>query len=409
MMSKVADDTLAKTPQADDSRRYGLLLFAVVLLDMIGFGIVIPILPFITPGLGGSDFDIALIISIYAVFATLVAPLWGRLSDRIGRKPVLMLCTVGAAAAYLLLAFASELWMIYVARALAGLMAGNFPVASAMMADVTPPAERARGMGMVGAAFGLGLVLGPVLGGLLAGEDGSFFLPCILAAVMSMFAVLAAWLFLPESRHGQRRPQGMVPAGLWGVLRRSQSRLLLLQYALHTGAVSAVTYLFPLWVYAFLDWQAREVGIVFGVVGAVMAMNQGLLLGKLVRYLGELPLLKICISLFLAGQALAVFAGGAWSMVSALILALGGATLCMPVLNAMVSRRAKPEDLGRLMGAASAAAGVGRMAGPLLAGVLLTTGSFTVAWMLPLLMVAAYWLWAFSAYPLRPIPGYSES
>lgn len=396
-------ETSAATP-ADGSRRYGLLLFAVVLLDMIGFGIVIPILPFITPGLGGSDFDIALIIAAYAVFATIVGPWWGRLSDRIGRKPVLMLCTVGAAVAYLLLAFASELWMIYAARALAGVMAGNFPVASAMMADMTPPAERARGMGMIGAAFGLGLVLGPVLGGLLAGPDGSFLLPCLLAAVMSLFAVLAAWLFLPESRQGQRQAAGTVRRSLWSVLQNSQSRLLLLQYTLHTGAVSAVTYIFPLWVYAYLDWRAREVGIVFGVVGAVMALNQGLLLGRLVGFLGELRLLKICISVFLAGQTLALFASGAGSMVSALVLALGGATLCMPVLNSMTSRRASSDEVGRLMGAASAAAGIGRITGPLLAGALLTLGNFQWAWALPWLMVAAYWLWAFSHWASRPIP-----
>ncbi|MEE4107909.1 MAG: MFS transporter, partial [Halieaceae bacterium] len=268
-------------------RRASLLLFAVVLLDMIGFGIVIPILPFITPRLGGSEFDIALIIATYAIFAAVVSPLWGRLSDRLGRKPVLMLCTAGAACAYLLLAVADELWMIYAARALAGIMAGNFPVASAMMADLTSSADRARGMGLIGAAFGLGLVLGPVLGGLLAGPDGSFLWPCLLAAVMSFAAVSAAWLFLPESRQPRGSEHHMSRVGLWQVLRATQSRLLLLQYFLHTGSISAVTYLFPLWVYALLDWQAREVGIVFGVVGAIMALNQGVLMGRFLRMVGE--------------------------------------------------------------------------------------------------------------------------
>ena len=178
-----------------------MLLFFVVLLDLIGFGIIIPILPFITPRLGGSNFDIALIIAVYALCAGVVGPFWGRLSDRFGRKPILIICTMGAAVGYLLLGFAQSLWMIYLARSVAGLMAGNFPVASAMMADVTPPAERAKGLGMIGAAFGLGLVLGPVLGGLLAGPDGSFVLPCLVAGVMSALAVIAAWLFLPESHH----------------------------------------------------------------------------------------------------------------------------------------------------------------------------------------------------------------
>lgn len=383
--------------------RHGPLLFAVVLLDMIGFGIVIPILPFITPRLGGDNLDIALIIAAHALGAAVVGPVWGRLSDRFGRKPILMICTLGAAAAYVFLALADTLWAIYAARGLAGIMAGNFPVASAMMADVTPPADRARGMGLVGAAFGLGLVLGPLLGGLLAGAEGSFTVPCLLAALMSLLAVLAAGLFLPESRPGQRRGDTR-RHGLWQTLRASRARLLMLQYVLHSASISAVTYLFPLWVYALLDWQAREVGIVFGVVGALMALNQGLLMGVWIRLLGELSLLRVCIGLFLAGQVLALFAASAWAMVTALLLALGGATVCMPILNAMSSRRGRGEDRGRLLGVASAAASLGRVAGPLLAGALLTFGGFRVAWALPLAMVAAYWLWALSAWARREAP-----
>jgi MFS family permease len=374
------------------------------MLDMIGFGIVIPILPFITPRLGGSDFDIAMIIATYSLGAAIVGPIWGRLSDRIGRKPVLMLCTGGAAVAYLLLAFADTLWMLYAARALAGVMAGNFPVASAMMADVTPPAERAGAMGKIGAAFGIGLVLGPVLGGLLAGPDGSFLMPCLLSAAMSVTAVIAAWFFLPESRLGRAPRRDLVRISLWSALRANQSRLLMLQYALHTGSVSAITYLFPLWVYALLDWQAREVGIVFGVVGVIMALNQGVFMGRLVRLFGELKLLRFCITLFLAGLALTLFASGPVAMVGSLVFALTGATLCMPILNAMTSRRGSSDERGRLLGAASAAAGVGRITAPLLAGALLTFGGFRAAWALPLLMVALYWLWAFSHWATREPP-----
>lgn len=389
------------TAAPGSDKRATALLFVVVLLDLIGFGIVIPILPFITPTLGGDSFDVALIIAAYAVFATLVSPLWGRLSDRFGRKPILMICTVGAAAAYLLLAFADSLWAIYAARALAGLMAGNFPVASAMMADLTPTNERAKGMGVIGAAFGLGLVIGPVLGGLLAGPEGSFTLPCLLAAGMSLLAVAAAWLFLPESRQVSDVASTAPMAGAWQTLRATRSRLLMLQYFLHTGSISAITYLFPLWVYAFLDWEAREVGIVFGVVGAIMAINQGVLMGRLVRAVPELTILRVCTVLFLAGMVLAMLSSGATTMVSALVLALGGATLCMPILNAMTSRRGAVEERGRLLGLASAAAGAGRIVGPIVAGALLSLGGFRLAWALPLLMVAAYSWWAWVAAASR--------
>ena len=194
------------------------ILFGVVLLDLIGFGIVIPILPFLSPQLGANKMDIALIISVYAVCSGLCGPYWGRLSDRIGRKPVIMICLAGAAVSYVMLGLASSLWMIYAARGFAGIMAGNFGVASAMMADITPPEQRARGMGLIGAAFGLGFVLGPVLGGVLAGDEGSFFLPCLFASMTSAFAVLAAWRYLPESRVPTSAAIERSPHSWWQVL-----------------------------------------------------------------------------------------------------------------------------------------------------------------------------------------------
>ncbi|GAB5413817.1 MAG: tetracycline resistance MFS efflux pump [Congregibacter sp.] len=387
------------------TRRHDLLLFTVVLLDMVGFGIVIPILPFIAPQLGASALDIALIIASYSLFGGISGPLWGKLSDRIGRKPVLMICTAGAAVAYLLLASAQELWMIYAARAFAGVMAGNFGVASAMMADITPPAQRSGGMGKIGAAFGMGLVLGPVLGGLLSGPNGSgFAVPCMLAAGTSIIAVLAAWFFLPESHFPgaeDTAKRGASKKSLWRMLKASQARLLMLQYVLHTSSVSVITYLFPLWVYALLGWSAREVGIVFGVQGAIMALTQGLLLGPLVGFFGELRLLRLCVTSFLLGLLLAVFAEGATAMVGSCLIALSGATLCMPVLNSFASQRSSAADLGRIMGVAGAAASWGRVLGPLLGGLALSIGGFRVAWCLPLLMVFTYWLWAFSRWPAR--------
>ncbi|MDP5069929.1 MAG: MFS transporter, partial [Congregibacter sp.] len=189
-------------------------------------------------------------------------------------------------------------------------------------------------------------------------------------------------------------------------LRQTQSRLLMLQYVLHTSSISAATYLFPLWVYALLAWSAREVGIVFGVQGALMALTQGLLMGPLVTLLGELRLLRICASCFFAGTLMAVFATGAVAMVGSMILLFTGATLCMPVLNSFTSQRSAPELRGRMMGAAAAASAWGRVLGPLLAGLLLTVGGFRLAWALPLVMVALYCLWAFSRWPKRPVPAF---
>ena len=134
------------------------ILFLTVVIDLIGFGIVIPILPFLSPQLGADNMDIAYIVSIYAVCAGLCGPFWGKLSDHIGRKPVLLICLGGGALSYVMLGLATELWMIYLSRAFAGFLAGNFGVATAMIGDISSASSRAKNMGLLGAAFGLGMV-----------------------------------------------------------------------------------------------------------------------------------------------------------------------------------------------------------------------------------------------------------
>jgi MFS family permease len=383
------------------------ILFCVVLLDLIGFGIVIPILPFLSPQLGADKMDIALIIVTYAVCSGLCGPFWGRLSDRIGRKPVIMICLAGGALAYVLLGLASQLWMVFVARGFAGLMAGNIGVASAMMADMTGPENRARGMGMIGAAFGLGLVLGPMLGGLLSGDSASFTLPCIVAGLMSVLAIGAAARFLPESlsaakrRANREHHHGAPTLSVYGMLRQTGNRLITVQYVLHTLCVSSVTYIFPLWVGDTLGWGPREVGIVFGVQGALMAVVQGGVLGSLVRVFGELRLLCIAITFFLLGLLMATFAATMQVMVGSLFVSMTGATLCMPLLNTIVSHRTPVAYRGRLMGVTSAAGSWGRVIGPLLAGTMLAYLGYRAAWLGAVFFVVLYLIWAYREYWLE--------
>ncbi|MFT6275030.1 MAG: MFS family permease [Halioglobus sp.] len=374
----------------------------VALLDLIGFGIVIPILPFLSPTLGADKMDIALIIVTYAVCAGVFAPYWGRLSDRMGRKPVIMICLAGAAVSYVMLAFASALWMIFVARGFAGAMAGNFGVASAMMADITTPQNRARGMGLIGSAFGLGLVLGPLLGGLLAVDGDSFTLPCIVAGCMSVLAIVAAALFLPESLSAEKRAansanqQGGQQGGVMQMLRATGNRLLVFQYTLHNAFVSSATYIFPLWAGDLLSWNAREVGIVFGMQGAVMVILQGVVLGPAVKAVGEVRLLRLGLTTCLFGLMIAVFADTAPFMVAATIIALSGTTLCMPLLNTIISHSTPAAVRGRMMGTTGAASSWGRVAGPLIAGTNLALFGYSGAWMGCILIVFFYFLWAWS-------------
>ena len=383
------------------------VLFGVVLLDLIGFGIVIPILPFLSPQLGADKFDVALIIVTYAVGAGLCGPLWGRLSDRIGRKPVIMICLAGAAISYVMLGLASALWMVYVARGFAGLMAGNVGVASAMMADITRPENRARGMGLIGSAFGLGLVLGPLLGGLLSGDQPGFAVPCAVAGVMSILAMIAAAVFLPESlapeklaanRAGQRSGQ---TESVYGMLRNGGLRLLVLQFCLHSICVSSLTYLFPLWAGDMLGWGPRQVGIVFGIQGAIMVLVQGGLIGWLVDTLGELNLLRIAVTAFVLGLFSAAFAQTMPVMVGSIFLAMTGGTLCMPLLNAIVSQRTDAASRGQILGTTGSVGSWGRVIGPLLAGGNLALFGYSAAWLGTTFIALFYLAWCYREYALH--------
>lgn len=372
------------------------VLFIVILIDLIGFGIVIPILPFLSPQLGADKMDIALIIVTYASCAGLSGPHWGRLSDRIGRKPVIMICLAGAACAYLMLGLASELWMVFAARGFAGLMAGNFGVATAMIADITTPQNRARGMGLIGSAFGLGIVLGPVLGGLLTGDGSGFTLPCIVAGSMSLLAILAAALFLPESLTAEKRDHNrehhahVRAMSVYGLLRHTGKRLYVLQYVLHQAAVSSIIYLFPLWLGDDLGWSAREVGIVFGMQGCLMVIFQGGLLSPLSRWLGEWRLLRIAICLLLTGLVSASLADTMVTMVGSVFIAMTGATLCIPLLNTIVSYTTAQPYRGRMMGITNSASSWGRVMGPLTAGTSLGLLGFSGAWLTSAAIVTVY-------------------
>src|SRR5580704_14164007 len=191
------------------------ILFLIVFVDLVGFGLIIPLLPFYAERFGASPQQVTILMAVYSLMAMLAAPVWGRLSDRIGRRPVLMASMLAAALAYLWLGLASALWMLFAARAFAGACAGNIAAAQAYIADVTPPERRARGMGMIGAAFGLGFIIGPALGGVLAGDNlatADLRTPGLVACALSLVALLGVVLVLKES----------LPAGLPPRPRRSR-------------------------------------------------------------------------------------------------------------------------------------------------------------------------------------------
>jgi MFS family permease len=361
------------------------LVFFVIVVDLIGFGIVIPILPFLSPQLGGGTDDIAFILATYSVAAAIVAPIWGRLSDRVGRRRILGICLLGGAVSHFLLAIADTLWLVYASRAVAGMMAGGVPVATALIADASTPEQRSRAMGLIGRAFGIGLILGPVIGGVLARSETDFMLPCLVAGVLSVVAAALAFVLLPAGKARDDRADSAVgnapPAPLREIVKRSGLPLFICQFCFHTSAVSASVYLFPLWVANSLGWQAREVGLFFGLIGVVMVVTQGNILGRMTDRFGNLWVLRGAALCFSASLALSAVATQAWTMGALGLLLFSAATLCLPVLNTIASHLVTPASRGQFFGVTASSAAFGRILGPLFAAALLAQGGYGLAWL----------------------------
>lgn len=388
-------------PPSDSAHHSPLIwfVFVVIVIDLVGFGLVIPLLPFMAPSLGGDASDVAFIMITYAAGAAVIAPLWGRLSDRAGRRFALVLALLASSAAYVVTALSDTLLQVYIGRALSGLAAGSLPVATALMADLSPPERRAKAMGLVGTAFGLGLIAGPVLGGLLTGDSDSFALPFYTAAVMSVLAAIFAFWLLPAQllRSASAKAGESPPETPPSVLRPRKNKLLLMQYVTHTCSVSSIIYLFPLWVADAYQWGPSNVGYFFGVVGVSMITLQGGLLATLSRVFGHLTVLRVGAVVFALSLFVVSLAETTLWMPVMIILAFSGSTVCLPLLNAIASEIVQSNHRGRMMGMTASASSAGRIMGPLFAAWLLSSQGFDIAWFGSGLMVLFLVVWSFTA------------
>jgi predicted MFS family arabinose efflux permease len=229
----------------------------------------------------------------------------------------------------------------------------------------------------------------------------------MVAGVMSLLAIVAAALFLPESLTAEKRAASRLQqrsgtqGSTYALVKQEGNRLLVLQFCLHNMCVSSLTYLFPLWAGDMLGWGARQVGIVFGIQGAIMVVVQGGLMGWLVRTLGELQLLRCAVTAFALGLLSAVFARSMPTMVGSVFFAMTGATLCMPLLNTIVSHRSSAALRGRMLGTTSSVGSWGRVAGPLLAGANLALFGYPGAWLGTTAVALCYMSWAYREYALQ--------
>jgi MFS transporter, DHA1 family, tetracycline resistance protein len=349
------------------------VLFFIVFIDLLGFGIVIPLLPFYAERFGASPDRVTLVMASYSLAQFVFAPIWGRLSDRFGRRPILLVSLVFSIASYLWLGFADALWMLYGARLLAGAGAGNIAAAQAYVADITPPEGRAKGMGMVGAALGLGFTIGPALGGLIAGADptaASVALPAFVAAALSATAFVGTLVFLRESlpAGAARRPRPSRWRMAQAAFGRPDLRRLVLLLFITVTVFAGMETTFALWANRAFGWGPRQVGEMFFFLGMVMILIQGGLIGRLSRRFGEARLLVAGSLAFVVGLAGLPLAGSLPLVLLATALLALGMGLASPSANSLISRRAGAGEQGSILGVAQSASSLARIVGPALAG-----------------------------------------
>lgn len=356
------------------SRSPGLwVLLLTVFVNLVGFGLIVPLLPFFAEALRAEPWQITLLFSAYSLGQFFAEPFWGRLSDRIGRKPVLIATTAFNVAGYLMLAFVPNVWAAIAVRLFTGLGAGNISTVQGYVADITPPERRAGRMGVIGAAFGLGFIVGPGLGGLLArpelGRLG-FQIPIFVAAALAALSCLGVIVFLRESR-AKQDPAAPRPAFLAGLQRARANPVIarvILVTLVYMAAFSGMESTFGLWSQRRFDWGPKEVGLAFMVIGVVSAVSQGLITGRLARLFGEARVLAFGMALF--GLSLLVQTLLDKPALVPVVMAFGGfgMALAMPNISALISRSSAPHEQGALLGLNMAAGSLARMAGPIVAG-----------------------------------------
>jgi predicted MFS family arabinose efflux permease len=350
------------------------ILFVIVFIDLLGFGMVIPVMALYAERLGAADDQIGWLMTGYSLMQFVFTPIWGRLSDHYGRRPLLLLSIAMTALGFLGYAVAPDFKWLVISRVFAGAATANIAIAQAYIADVTPPEGRARGMGIIGAAFGLGFVLGPAMGGLLSAVSLSA--PGYAAALLAALNGVAAFFVLPEPAErivGARRPH--LPA-LFDELRRPGIRRIVLIYLVSVLAFSAMEATFALVAAHRYALDQRHVSWVFAFIGVIVVVVQGGLIGPLTRRFGEKALLVT--GLALQGVALAAipFAGGTPGLLAACVPLAFGNGLSSPALSSLLSRSARAEDQGGTLGIGQSAAALGRIAGPISA-----TKAYHLVWM----------------------------
>jgi multidrug resistance protein len=345
------------------------IVFTTVVIDLVGFGIVLPILPLWAETFDASPTQIGLLTASYAIVQLLFAPVWGRLSDRYGRRPVILASLAGIAVAALLIGLAGTLILLFVARILQGVAGASYAAAQAYVADVTTRRERARGMGLIGAAFGLGFILGPAFGAVFSTVDAR--LPFFVAAGLAALNLAIAYRRLPESlRPGApRAPAPRLDVARRALASRDLAPLVWLTFVA-TFAFVAMESTFALFSERRFDYGAAEIAGLFVFIGLMAAAAQGLLVGRLVERFGEVRVMIAGLAGTAAGLLLVAVSESLWALLPGLAVLAIASGLVFSTTTALISLAAHEAEQGSVLGLTAGVGGAARIAGPIVATVL---------------------------------------
>jgi MFS transporter, DHA1 family, tetracycline resistance protein len=364
-----------------------LPIFLIVMVDVVGFTIILPLLPFYSERLGASATVVGEIVSIYAVFQLIAGPILGQISDRIGRRPVLLISQAGTLAGFLILAYATSVWMVFLSRAIDGATAGNLSIAQAYISDVTKPENRAKAFAIIGVAFGFGFLVGPAISGFLA--HFGYQAPIFTAAGLSLTSVLCTFFLLPRREVIHEHNEADVEAGpggrrlsliSWGqyvrYFRDKKLARLLMQWLLFSLSFSTFISGFALFAERRYIWNGhpvgvREVGYIFAFNGFLGIIMQGGLVGRMVKWLGEKRVVALGFLTSMLGYAAIGFTYSIGALLWVIGLSsIGGAGL-RPALTSLITQKAGKREQGVIIGLTQSLTSIAQITAPVVAGFLI--------------------------------------
>jgi multidrug resistance protein len=385
----------------NSSKRSPLLpIFVVVLVDILGLTIILPLFPFYAEMFGASPAMFGVLVSTYAACQLVAGPILGRISDRVGRKPVLYVSQLGTVVGFLILAFAHSLWMLFLGRIIDGLTAGNITVAQAYVSDVTEPQNRGKAFGLIGVAFGLGFLVGPGISGMLAGYGLSR--PIELAACLSLTSSMITLFWLPNSKPikaaGVQGREALFERKAWKIFfERGRLSALLLEFFIFTFMFALFTSGFALFSERRYTWNgrpfgAREIGYVLSFMGFLGVIIQGGLLGRLIKKLGEERLVRFGFISCLVSYILLALLGGVPMLMVSLTIGAFGTGVLRPALTSLITQSVDRQKQGMVLGFSQSLSSISQIVAPILGG-LLITDRFLALWAAVAALTALTGLW----------------